>query len=255
MSRSSFLCLAVIPALAAGCATRADFERVRRDQQEMRALLADTQVAVDKLNRRMDTMRAGGDEAEISRTNQAIKRLESRVAALEARSSGPVAALPTPVSVEAPAAPAQSGPSLKTEAATIALRREQERLATGNLDETYRRGMELYRQGQPEQSVEQFREFLRTNPKSDLADDAQFWIGEVYYSQGDYNRSIIELNEVLLKYPQGDRVPSALLALATSFANSGDKIDARLILQKLIDSHGNTEEAEVGRQQLRALAD
>ena len=57
--------------------------------------------------------------------------------------------------------------------------------------------------------------------KSDLADNAQYWIGEAYYSKGDYNRSIIELNEVLLKYPQGDQVPGALLALATSFSELG----------------------------------
>ena len=88
-----------------------------------------------------------------------------------------------------------------------------------------------------------------------LADDAQYWIGEAYYAQGDYNRAIIELNEVLLKYPQSDRVPGALLALATAFADSGDRIDARLILQKLIDSHGATEEAEIGRKQLQTLAE
>jgi len=97
------------------------------------------------------------------------------------------------------------------------------------------------------------RDFLRQNPKSDLADNAQFWLGEAYYSRGDYNRSIIELNEVLLKHSQGDQVPGALLALATAFANSGDKIDARLILQKLISDHGDSEEAKVGREQLQAL--
>jgi tol-pal system protein YbgF len=252
--RSGFILLMAIP-LAAGCATRADFERVRRDQQEMRALLADTQVAVDKLNRRLDTLKAGGDDADVARTGQALRRIESRLAALEAQRAGQGAVLTVPVESAPVAAPVAGGPSLKTEAAVIALRREQERLASGNLDEAYRRGIELYRQGQAEESIQQFREYLRNNPKSDLADDAQFWVGEAYYSQGDYNRSIIELNEVLLKYPQGDRVPGALLALATSFANSGDKIDARLILQKLIDSHRNTEEAQVGRQQLQALAD
>lgn len=227
----------------AGCVTRADFERVRREQQGMRALLADTQVAVDKLNRRMDTMQADGADGGDSKAD--LKRLERRLTKLEMQPT--VRGGETPEMI--------GGPSTRTEAATIALAREQGRLAAGNLSETYRRGLDLYRQGQPEQAVQQFREFLRASPKSELADDAQYWIGESYYSLGDYNRAIIELNEVLLKYPQGDAVPGALLALATAFANSGDKIDARLILQKLIDSHGDTEEGRVGRQQLEALAD
>ena len=99
------------------------------------------------------------------------------------------------------------------------------------------------------------RLFSSGNPKSPLADNAQYWIGEAYFAQGDYNRSIIELNEVLLKYPQGDEVPAALLALATAFSTSGDKIDAKLVLQKLISDHPNSEEARIGRQQLQSLAD
>ncbi|HTO56258.1 MAG TPA: hypothetical protein VMJ74_00625, partial [Pseudomonadales bacterium] len=70
-----------------------------------------------------------------------------------------------------------------------------------------------------------------------------------------YNKAIIELNEVLLKYAKGDKVPAALLTLASAFADSGDKIDARLILQKLISDHPKTEEAERGRQKLQTLGD
>ena len=131
------------------------------------------------------------------------------------------------------------------------MRREAQ--AASRRTDPYRRALQLYRDGQSEQAIQQFRDFLRANPKSPLADNAQYWIGEAYFAQGDYNRSIIELNEVLLKYPQGDQVPGALLALATAFANSGDKIDAKLILQKLISDHPKSEEAQIGRQQLQTL--
>jgi tol-pal system protein YbgF len=113
----------------------------------------------------------------------------------------------------------------------------------------------MVRLGQCDQAVSNFRSFLRKKPKSDLADNAQYWIGECYYGQRDYNRAIIELNEVLLKYSKGDKVPSALLTLASAFADSGDRIDARLILQKLISDHPRSEEAERGRQKLQALGD
>ena len=162
---------------------------------------------------------------------------------------------PTEISIAGQPSPPPVAPSIpRTEAANIALRRE-DRQPPNPANEQYRRALQAYRNGQPDQAIPQFREYLRANSKSDLADNAQFWIGESYYSKGDYNRAIIELNEVLLKHPQGDQVPGALLALATSFQKSGDPIDAKLILQKLISDHPKSEEAEIGRQQLQSLAD
>lgn len=240
---------AVVLALG-GCVTRADFDRVKRDQQEMRAHLADMQVSLDSINRRLDTVRAsvserGGTAAEVAAMRKKIAELEERSLATPtptAAGFGDVNATETPVP------PRIAG----SDAAPLAMQREAQ---NAGAPEPYRKGLQLYREGQAEASIQQFREFLRSNPKSPLADNAQYWIGEAYYTQSDYNRSIIELNEVLLKYPQGDQVPGALLALATSFSNSGDKIDAKLILQKLISDHPKSEEATIARQQLQTLAD
>lgn len=248
-----------VAALAAqsGCATRADLERVRRDQQEIRARLADVQVSLDSVNRRIDTLRTTVDEKGGGRDALTVRALEKKVAELEAR-----AAVQPPLTTDPNAVPPGGLPPIekpaanvpRTEAANIALRREDRQPPTAG-NELYKRALQTYRDGQADQSIQQFREYLRSNSKTDLGDNAQYWIGEAYYSKGDYNRSIIELNEVLLKYPQGDQVPGALLALATSFSNSGDKIDAKLILQKLISDHPKSEEAEIGRQQLQSLTD
>jgi tol-pal system protein YbgF len=239
---------------AAGCATRADLERVKRDQQDMRARLADVQVSLDSINRRLDTMRSSMDDKGGGRDSSTVRALEKRIADLESRGASPV---PTETGAAAAPTPAEGRPAPnvpRTEAANIALRRE-DRAPANPANDAYRKALQSYRDGQADQSIQQFREYLRANSKSDLADNAQYWIGEAYYSKGDYNRAIIELNEVLLKYPQGDQVPGALLALATSFSNSGDKIDAKLILQKLISDHPKSEEAEIGRQQLQTLSE
>lgn len=241
--------LIALTVLVGGCATVADYERLRRDQQDTRAQLADLQVSVDSINRRLDTVRSSMDERGGGRESAAVKTLERRVADLEARLSQ--SPLPTETPLPGMAESPPPTPKLPgTEAAAIAMRREASR---GAVPDGYKKGLQLYREGQAEPAIQQFRDFLRANPKSDLADNAQYWIGETYYSRGDYNRAIIELNEVLLKFPQGDQVPGALLALATAFANSGDKIDAKLILQKLVSDHPKSEEAEIGRKQLQAL--
>lgn len=236
----------------AGCVTRADFERVRRDQQEMRATLADMQVSVDSLSRRVDTMRSSQADTKTREAQERVRELERRLAEIEATRTvepTPIPGLggePSPTPTTPPRVPG-------SEAAQIAMRREMQTASSAPL--SYQRALQLYRDNQSEQAIQGFRDFLRGNPKSPLADNAQYWIGEAYFAQSDYNRSIIEFNEVLLKFPQGDQVPGALLALATAFATSGDKIDAKLVLQKLISDHPNSEEAQIGRQQLQSLSD
>ena len=245
-----------------GCATRADFLQVKRDQRDTRALLADQQVAIDGLRRRMDALRADLGESGRrpgSGDQQArVTDLEARLAALEQRPAPAAtpAAMETPPPITGDAPPPDSMPTpLPTRTpgpVEAALARDE---GQAGAPPEYREALQSMRQGQCNQAVPKLRDFIRKNPKSDLIDNAQYWIGSCYYNQRDYNRAIIELNEVLLKYPKGDKVPSALLTLADAFADSGDKIDARLILQKLVAEYPRSEEADRGRQRLQALGD
>lgn len=251
----------------AGCATRADLLKVERDQREVRALVADQQVAIEGLRRRVEVLRnelsesGRGGKAPSSQVQQQLNDMQARLSALEqARATVPPAGVPAPVEqppevarpVEAPPTPP---PPKVTSPQEAALAKEEAALQGGRGEADYREGLQLIRQGQCNQAVPKLRDYIRKNPKSDLADNAQYWIGGCYYGQRDYNRAIIELNEVLLKYPKADKVPSALLLLANAFADSGDKIDARLILQKLISDHPHSEEAERGRQKLQSLGE
>ncbi len=249
----------------AGCATRADLQQLKQDQRETRALLADQQVAIEGLRRRIEILRGEMGEGGRSRTagppssevTQKLNDMEARLAALEqARVGGNPETTPPPAGKnlgieEAPRpseAPTPAAPKVQSPQ-EAALAKDLTAAQSGD----YREALDLIHQGNCSQAVPKLRDFIRKNPKSDLADNAQYWIGNCYYAQRDYNRAIIELNEVLLKYPKGDKVPAALIMLADAFADSGDKIDARLILQKLISDHPKSEEAERGRQKLQAL--
>ena len=265
------LCAAGVAPLG-GCASRADLLRVKQDQRDARALLADQQVAIDGIRRRLDALRGemaggsrGGRRAAPASGELAdrLRELEARVAFLE---QGPTVtpgpALLTGEGIQPPPAgePLRS-PDLRPTAPPqplspieAALAKEDAALQ-GRSETDYREALQLVKQGQCTQAVPKLRDYIRRNPKSDFADNAQYWIGNCYYSQQDYNRAIIELNEVLLKYPKADRVPPALLLLADSFADSGDKIDARLILQKLVSDHPRSEEAERARQKLQTLGE
>jgi len=258
------LTLFVIASLT-GCATTSDLQKVRQELRDARAMVADQQVAVEGLRRRMEVVRSEIGDSVAKRPGQRgssdeiaskIADLEARLASLEQKRAAEVGPgddsgapmqtgdqpSPGPLPVATPAQTAHE----------LALAKE-EALPGSRVDADYRDAVQLIRQGQCGQAVPKLRDFIRRNTKSEFADNAQFLIGSCYYGQRDFNRAIIELNEVLIKYPKGDKVPAALLTLADAFADSGDKLDARLILQKLVSEHPRSEEAERGRQKLQSL--
>jgi tol-pal system protein YbgF len=120
-------------------------------------------------------------------------------------------------------------------------------------NEEYRAGLTQYQRGDAQKAVQTLRSAVNKNPKAEFVPYAQYWIGEAYYGQGKYNEAILAYNEVLVGFPKSDRVPAALLRQASAFAELGDKIDARLILQKLVSEHPTSPEAARAKKQLLAL--
>ena len=236
----------------------------------MRALLADQQVAIEGIRRRLEILRGEVSEPGKTRgsapasaeTVQRLNDLETRLATLEQSAAPKPAGIPTPPPgeaavenarpTEAPLAAPTAKPLSPEE---VALNKEDAAAQNAHVDSDYRDALQLIRSGQCNQAAPKLRDFIRKNPKSDLNDNAQYWIGACYYGQRDYNRAIRELSDVMLKYPKGDKAPAALLMLAQAFGDSGDKIDARLVLQKLISEHPRSDEAERGRQTLQSLGD
>lgn len=98
-----------------------------------------------------------------------------------------------------------------------------------------------------------FAEYLRRAEGSDLADNAQYWIGESYYAQGDYRQAVVEFQKVVDRYPQGDKVAGALLKIGFSQIHLGKNDDARTALQEVIRRFPNGEEAKLARDKLRSI--
>ena len=248
-----WLAFAVLAAAAAGCATQADVQFVQNDVAEARKQAADAKAMVDGLKVDVDSLRGefeqvkfqSGGGGKLEELMHKLDAIDSRLAALE-QSRGAVAAATPATGGEATVATAPTPPAPESPFTGVQI--------PASAPQEYRDGIELLRRGDNGGAIQKLREFLRKSPKSDLADDAQYWIGEAYYANRDYNRAILEFNEVLLRYPKGDKVPAALLRQALAFAELGDKVDARLVLQKLVSEHGDAPEAEKGRQKLAELS-
>ncbi len=109
------------------------------------------------------------------------------------------------------------------------------------------------KEGKYEKSRGEFQNFLKKYPKTELSDNAQFWIGESYFFEGNFEKAILEYEKVIKNHAGGDKVPQAQLKQGLSFAQLGDKTSARIILQQIIKDYPNTSSARTARTKLNEL--
>ncbi len=112
-----------------------------------------------------------------------------------------------------------------------------------------------------------FREFLRRYPEHDLADDAQYWVGEAnlgqarsYADGGQPERAtqaleqaVVEFRKVVANYPRGDKAPTALYKEALALIDLKQPTVAQARLQYLVDNFPQAEEARLARERLASL--
>ncbi len=120
-------------------------------------------------------------------------------------------------------------------------------------DEIYRMAKQAFDQGDAKTAKKKFSELIERYPKSERADNAQFWLGEIYYREKWYEKAILEYQKVIENYPKGNKVPASLLKQGLAFFNLGDKANARLILEELIRKYPKTNEAKIARDKLKGL--
>jgi tol-pal system protein YbgF len=148
---------------------------------------------------------------------------------------------------ETSAPAAASGSTAARTAPTVPVKKEPSE------DELYRQAKQAFDQGDSETARNLFQELLKRYPKSERSDNAQFWIGEIYYREKWYEKAILEYQKVIENYPKGNKVPASLLKQGFAFLNLGDKTNSRIILQELIRKYPQTNEAKIAQDKLKDL--
>ncbi|MBI3756211.1 MAG: tol-pal system protein YbgF, partial [Deltaproteobacteria bacterium] len=87
----------------------------------------------------------------------------------------------------------------------------------------YNEAQNLFMAGRLAEAAEQFAKFIAQHPKHSLADNAQYWIGEVYYSEKDYQKAAVEFKKVFDNYPNENKAPDALLKAGFSYLELNNK--------------------------------
>ena len=111
-----------------------------------------------------------------------------------------------------------------------------------------------YTNGQWALSIQGFEAYIRTYPRSELADDAQFYIGQTYYADGAFQDAVEAFDEVLNNYADGNIVPDASYkrGLALDRLGYGDR--ARQAFEHVVTNYPDSTMATLAQQALDRLS-
>jgi tol-pal system protein YbgF len=117
----------------------------------------------------------------------------------------------------------------------------------------YEKALSLFNDKKYSRSLDGFKIFLEEFPKSDLADNAQFWIGECFMALNQYDQAILAYQEVIKKYPKENKVPNAMLRQAIAWLEIGEKTSSEILLKNIIKQYPDSNEAKLARKKLDSM--
>ena len=100
-----------------------------------------------------------------------------------------------------------------------------------------------------------FRAFLDEFPEHDLADNAQYWLGESMYDRKLYREALAAFDAVVERYPRGNKVPDALLKRGYCHLALQENDQARAALARVIEMFPKSHPAALAAERLEALAE
>jgi tol-pal system protein YbgF len=216
-------------------------ELVQREFEGERRNIADLKVGVDELRQQLSilTERLEASDVQMSRR---IGALEAKVtpgsapAPLGSR-PGPPATGQTPVpgspTGELPGSPSTTSPGSA----------EARRL--------YQAALGDYQRGKFDLAAQGFRTYMEQAPSGDVADTAQYYLGESLYSAKDYRSAIDEFERLVRDFPQSPQVPSALLKTGYAYYEIKDSVQGRRALRTLVEKYPSSKEAKLAEERLR----
>ena len=117
-------------------------------------------------------------------------------------------------------------------------------------NQLYEQAAQDLTQGRYPLALQGFREYAQRFPATDLADNAQYGMGECLFAQAQFDSAAIEYERIESLYPQGDRVPAGLWKLALCREKLGQAVQARKVLERLVQGFPLSGEAQLARDRL-----
>ena len=227
----------------------------RLDEQAVasRKGFADQKLLVDNVAGDLRVLREKLDETNVRLTSlsQDVDGLRDSIPRLTAHPG----AMPGAVDPNAPpAVPGATGQTALTGGTPAPAPAPTGAAATGTTPRRlYETAYADYTAGQWSLAVQGFETYLKTYPKSDLADDAQYYIGESYSGDSRFREAVAAYERVVRDYPQSDILPEAYYKTGITYERLGQPDKAREAYDYAVKTFPDTDAGRLAKQRLDGL--
>jgi tol-pal system protein YbgF len=217
-------------------------------QKSMQDVTANSGARLDTMSTQVQGLSDNLEEikSRLGKLNQQLVDLQNTVQSLDAKISGGGTAAPA-AGGSSGTAPSPAGGSLPPTGA-----------ASGggpapSADTLYSNGLRDITSGKYDLARQEFLDYLKYYGDTDLASNAQFFLGEIAYKQKQYEQAVSEYDKVLSTYPKSFKVVPAHLRKGMALIELGQKTQGVRELRDVIKRYPNTEEDRLARAKLKEL--
>ena len=99
-------------------------------------------------------------------------------------------------------------------------------------------------------SIQGFQEYLRLYRDTELADNAQYWVGECLQAQSKYEDAVTSFNALLRDFPASDKIPDARYKKGVALESLGRRSQAVLEYRFVVERFPGSPAARLAREKL-----
>jgi len=186
-------------------------------------------------------------KSRLGKLNQQLVDLQSAVQNIDAKMSGSAPANTAP-SNAAPSNGSGAPPAFSSSPVAAA-----GASPAPSADMLYSNGLRDITSGKYDLARQEFQDYIKYYNDTDLASNAQFYLGEIAYSQKQYQDAVSEYDKVLTVYPKSFKLAPALLKKGMALIELGQKASGVRDLREVVRRYPGTEEERRARAKLKEL--
>jgi tol-pal system protein YbgF len=223
-------------------------EATANDSSKIDTMTSQTQGISDNLQ---DVQaRVGKLAAQMNEIQGSLQSIDGRLAGGATPSMAPVSSSPVGPGANANP-PATDAPPLVP--ASAPARAPGGGMAGIASDTLYQNALRDFTTGKYDLSRQEFSDYVKNYGSTDLASNAQFYLGEISYSQGDYKDAVAQYNVVLNNYPQSYKLAASLLKKGMAELELGMKATGARDLKEVVRRFPGTDESRRASAKLKEL--
>ena len=120
-------------------------------------------------------------------------------------------------------------------------------------DVLYNNALRDYNGNKNDLAIQEFSDYIKYYPNTDLAWNCYFYLGEIQFRQGNFQQAAQSYDQVLQTFPTGSKAASAQLKKGFSLIELGKQEDGVVELRRVIQRYPKSNEALQARERLRKL--